>query len=369
MARPARPSNRRPPAPPAPPPRPALRDFSGASTAFTIEWDVRPVYDFVFSLTADESWTHDIAEADRALARRGVERIRALPDAGIGEILDDECGIHVASFAVERPDIRTAAEFVAALETADLGDFYRAVMSDVVREAETRELVDRALDGDRSAVEALRAKTDPEWKGGPIRLLDEPERSRDRLVAMFRDWLELFAPIESRISAMLDRDYGLRAADRTSLESVELIERTTGGIRWLPESGVRRVILAPSYFTRPYNFLLGGSTWRFFAYPLSDDALADDDPLAAPQHVVRLHRALGDETRLRILKLLAGRDLYLTEIANALDLSKPTIKHHLALLRAAGLVTVTEAGAVMYYSLRRSGLDEASADLKRFLLS
>ena len=129
------------------------------------------------------------------------------------------------------------------------------------------------------------------------------------------------------------------------------------------------MILAPSYFSRPYNFLLGGVDWRFFGYPLADDALDALDPLSAPQALVRLHRALGDGTRLRILKLLAGRDLYLTEIAQQLDLSKPTIKHHLALLRSAGLVTITESGTVMYYTLRRQRLDDASTELKRFLLA
>jgi len=60
------------------------------------------------------------------------------------------------------------------------------------------------------------------------------------------------------------------------------------------------------YFSRPYNFLLAGDDWRFFGYPVSDDALEGDDRLAPPPAVIRLHRALGDETRLRILKLLAS---------------------------------------------------------------
>ena len=84
--------------------------------------------------------------------------------------------------------------------------------------------------------------------------------------------------------------------------------------------------------------------------------------------MLRLHRALGDGTRLRILKLLAERDLYLTEIAQQLELSKPTIKHHLAQLRAAGLLTIIESGAVVYYSLRKARLDDATVDLKRFLI-
>lgn len=127
------------------------------------------------------------------------------------------------------------------------------------------------------------------------------------------------------------------------------------------------MVLAPSYFSRPYNFLLAGDDWRFFGYPVTDDAVEADDRLAAPAGVIRLHRALGDETRMRILKLLAGKDLYLTEISQQLDLSKPTIKHHLALLRAAGLVTIVEAGTVIYYTLRRDRIETASTELARFL--
>ncbi len=70
------------------------------------------------------------------------------------------------------------------------------------------------------------------------------------------------------------------------------------------------------------------------------DAL-DGDPGGVPSATLRLFRALGDESRMRILRHLADGDLYLTEIAERMDLSKPTVKHHLAQLRAAGLVTVS----------------------------
>ena len=43
------------------------------------------------------------------------------------------------------------------------------------------------------------------------------------------------------------------------------------------------------------------------------------------------------------------------------------MKHHLALLRAAGLVTVTEAGGLTYYSLRRERLEEGGGELRRYL--
>jgi DNA-binding transcriptional ArsR family regulator len=82
---------------------------------------------------------------------------------------------------------------------------------------------------------------------------------------------------------------------------------------------------------------------------------------------VRLYRALGDESRLRILRLLAERDRYLTELATELELSKPTVSHHLAQLRAASLVTLTQQGNLTYYSLRRDRIDEAGPELRAVL--
>jgi DNA-binding transcriptional ArsR family regulator len=43
------------------------------------------------------------------------------------------------------------------------------------------------------------------------------------------------------------------------------------------------------------------------------------------------------------------------------------MKHHLALLRAAGLATVTEEGGLTYYSLRRERLEEGGSELRRYL--
>jgi DNA-binding transcriptional ArsR family regulator len=180
-------------------------------------------------------------------------------------------------------------------------------------------------------------------------------------------WLPRYQEVEERIAGIIARDVAMRADDRATLGHAELIERTTNGIRWLSEPGVRRVVLAPSYLIRPYNFTFTGGDWRMFVYAVADAALEPHDPLAPPVSVLRLHRALGDDTRLRILRLLRDRDWYLTEIAERLELSKPTIKHHLALLRAAGLVTLTEEGGLSYYSLRRERLDDASSELKRYL--
>jgi len=348
-------------------PRPAVRDLSrGAS--FRIDWDVRPAFDFVFSLWDDAGETDDLPAADRAWLAESKAAMPAEVAAKFQRLFDSGICMHVATIAVDKPNIRSAIDLTGAVADTSYRDVIRGTFGGHHDEPGMDELVDRVLDGDDAALPEIAELMEDYKREERLEVLREPEQAVSDLNDVLDYWSGVFTPIESRVGDIIERDYELRAADRETLSPVDLIERTTGGIRWLPEAGVRRVILAPSYFSRPYNFLMNAADWRLFGYPVSDDALEANDPLSAPQSVVRLHRALGDETRLRILKLLAGRDLYLTEIAQQLDLSKPTIKHHLSLLRSAGLVTITESGTVMYYSLRRNRLDDASADIKRFLI-
>jgi DNA-binding transcriptional ArsR family regulator len=348
-------------------PRPAVRDFTGAS-AYAVEWDARPVYDFLFSLAEDAGSTDDLPAEDR---RWLADNRAAIPRETLDllERVGGHFNVHVAAFVVDRPELRRPDEFVEALDSAGPGPLMEAMFSEqLAGHPDERLMLSRALAGDRAAVDHFGALLPDRKREHQVALLEDPVGAHRSIVGLLRAWADRFRPIEDRITTILSRDYDARAGDRAGLDPADLIERTTAGIRWLPEAGIRRVILAPSYFSRPFNYLLAGEGWRFFGYPVADSALDPVDPLAPPLAVLRLHRALGDETRLRILKLLAGGDLYATEIAQQLDLSKPTISHHLTQLRAAGLVTVTEAGSVMYYSLRRDRLEAASLDLKGFLV-
>jgi DNA-binding transcriptional ArsR family regulator len=348
--------------------RAPVRDLTRGSTSFRIDWDVRPAYDFVFSLSPDAGSTDDLPAADRTWLEEARASMPADVEVAKTRLFETELCIHAVVLVVDRPAVRTAEEVVTAIRASEPGDVVRALFEETPHEPELTALVDRAIEGDSTVLPAIGELLGDHKKDERIAILRDPGQTVTDLVSVFSAWAERFTPIESRVTAIIERDYESRAPDRASLAPVDLIERTTNGIRWLPEGGVKRVILAPSYFSRPYNYLMSASDFRLFGYPVSDEALEEIDPLAAPQSVVRLHRALGDETRLKILKLLAGRDLYLTEIAQQLELSKPTIKHHLAILRSAGLVTITESGTVVYYTLRRNRLDDASADIKRFLI-
>ncbi|MEL6140030.1 MAG: autorepressor SdpR family transcription factor [Bacteroidota bacterium] len=71
-----------------------------------------------------------------------------------------------------------------------------------------------------------------------------------------------------------------------------------------------------------------------------------------------LFKALNDPTRREILTLLRQQDLSAGSIAAHFNISKPSISHHLDLLKQAELVTVERKGKMMIYSLNTSVLEE-----------
>ena len=74
--------------------------------------------------------------------------------------------------------------------------------------------------------------------------------------------------------------------------------------------------------------------------------------------------ALGDETRLKMVQLLAGHEsLCVCELQQAFALGQPTISHHLRILRQANLVEVVRRGTWAYYSLRRDAMKHLVRDL------
>ena len=75
----------------------------------------------------------------------------------------------------------------------------------------------------------------------------------------------------------------------------------------------------------------------------------------------QLFRALDDATRRGILDLLRKGDLAAGEIADRFRISKPSISHHLDLLKQADLVLAEKRGQYVIYSLNTSVLDECLA--------
>ena len=64
-------------------------------------------------------------------------------------------------------------------------------------------------------------------------------------------------------------------------------------------------------------------------------------------------KALADETRQKIMNLVCCQWLSVNEIVEQINVTQPTVSHHLSILREAGLVSVREEGKQTFYSLNQ----------------
>ena len=74
-----------------------------------------------------------------------------------------------------------------------------------------------------------------------------------------------------------------------------------------------------------------------------------------------LFKALNDPTRREIVELLKGKDMTAGEIADHFNISKPSISHHLDLLKQADILSSIKDGQFIYYSLNATVFDEIIA--------
>jgi DNA-binding transcriptional ArsR family regulator len=190
--------------------------------------------------------------------------------------------------------------------------------------------------------------------------------AKDLILQILERWYEdIFRATEAETQAILVRDVEAKRAMAPRLSPEALIEAATNGLEFRREPWARRVILVPHVALRPWNTMSGWEELYILGYPVADESLGVDSS-APPASLLRLHKALGDEKRLRMLKILAGGSTSLQQLAHATGLAKSSAHHHLVILRAAGLVRVT-TGEESIYTLRRDFIPEASAMLGTFL--
>jgi len=79
-------------------------------------------------------------------------------------------------------------------------------------------------------------------------------------------------------------------------------------------------------------------------------------------------QGLADPTRILILYFLADSPRYVTELAEMLEASQPTVSRHLKVLRDRGLVTATREGNTVHYALRDRRVIQA-LDLLRAMMT
>jgi DNA-binding transcriptional ArsR family regulator len=281
-------------------------------------------------------------------------------DDGAGELW-----LHLLGLALELPASTDAAGFVdavAGMEPAELRRHLVGVYVPAWREVAGAETLERAAAGDPAAAAELLGN-DRYYAGkarealGPILPLSAAQTKRRIVAALRRFVRETFAKQEPAVVALLEED----AQARRRLSGEALIASATGGYVYEPEPELPRVVLIPHVAASPWLLLCQHRDSRLICYAIEQAPRDPEEALG--ERALRLGRALADERRIRILRRLVAAEASLTELAEAAGLAKSTAHHHLAQLRAAGLVTLRGNAQGYWYLLRPEGFAEARGTL------
>jgi ArsR family transcriptional regulator len=94
-------------------------------------------------------------------------------------------------------------------------------------------------------------------------------------------------------------------------------------------------------------------------------ASINDEEITLLHHYVC--EGISDPQRLKLLYLVAEQARNVTELTEALDISQPTVSHHLRILRERGLVTAQRDGTSIYYSIGDPRILEAIEVMRGFV--
>jgi len=82
----------------------------------------------------------------------------------------------------------------------------------------------------------------------------------------------------------------------------------------------------------------------------------------------RVFKAFCDENRLTILEMLQSGEKCACVLHEKLNITQPTLSHHMKILVDSGIVTARKESRWMYYSISAAGCEEAAALLKKLTI-
>jgi DNA-binding transcriptional ArsR family regulator len=227
-------------------------------------------------------------------------------------------------------------------------------------------------------------------------LIAEPDNFKKEIIKLLRNyWESVFENTWQFYSAALQRsaaqrellfascsfeEFSRAALLRVELDSKKNVIKAVRGGYQIHEDQIDKCLFAPSAFNdkRLWSALKSSksSVEDFVFFPYFDPSIQLDLALATDIGKIRrpetdpllVFKALGDTTRFAIASLIARNPCTATELSQTLDVSKPTISHHLEVLRSAGLLEEEPLAGSIRLTLNRQSIEEIgqSAAVKLF---
>jgi DNA-binding transcriptional ArsR family regulator len=197
------------------------------------------------------------------------------------------------------------------------------------------------------------------------------DETGERLLLALREYAHnFFIEEEKRIRPYLQLSLEDSRELSNFLSVDDLVTRLSRGVHFESLESIESLTLVPSYWSAPLVFITRPAPAQaLLIYGARPDNASLVPGSEVPDGLVGALKALGDPTRLKILRDLAVAPLTPSELARRLRLRPPTVIHHLRILRLAGLVHITvSASNERVYAARLEELDSVDTSLRGFLL-
>ena len=232
-----------------------------------------------------------------------------------------------------------------------------------VPDADRREMLIKVLEQAEADVEA------------GLVVYDRPEELRARMVRLIeRFYEEHYRQDQARRTACLERSVAEHHR-QPATDPAALARKLSGRVSSCldPQDGeppvcagpYSKYIFAPSLDLGPYVSCADVGTVHGYFYPCEPELTeaAEDEE---NRRLARIHKALSDEQRLKILHLLRERELYAQEIVERTGLHQSVVSRHLAFMRAVGLVDWRRQNNMKFYTLNPAIREQLARTLELF---
>lgn len=184
---------------------------------------------------------------------------------------------------------------------------------------------------------------------------------KSQFVGLLYKWNELyFEKFNSSLLKLLQEESKVKSALIGKLSSTEVVESVTD--LWIEEeANIDKMVLVPSIHVNPIKFIYKYNNLNIIHYPV-DPPTGENE---VPHRIRRITKALNDDNRVRMLKLIAKEPKTFTDLVNEIGLSKATVHQHLFVLRSAGLLRTHYYHD--FYTINPKILDKISNVLSKFI--
>ena len=201
-----------------------------------------------------------------------------------------------------------------------------------------------------------------------LAVYDRPEELRERMIRLIERFYDGYYRHDlGRRMPCLERSV---AAHRSqSVDDVnELARRLTGRAKSCLDDvcpgPYDTLIFAPSLDMGPYVSCASIGRTHGLLYSCEEEFMGEaPGETEGIRRLARIHKALSDEQRLRILRLLRGGEMYAQEIVERTGLHQSAVSRHLGFMKAVGLLDGRRQGNMKFFSINPAMRDEFSKTL------